>query len=256
MHAKIWILQSTRSIYLCLCLQGGTIVARIDKSKITKLEIIQVAAHKFLEKGYSNTSLKEICDPLKMSTGNLTFYFQTKEHLLAELVDILCNFQRKMMEVEAKEGFSSLMSVCLELTAMAAMCEEDAVARDFYLSAYTSPLCLDIVRQNDARRAKDVFAPYCSHWSDSQFTEAEALVSGIEYATMMTTESSAPLELRITGALNAIMMIYNVPEETRKIKISKVLKMNYLELGQRMLKEFREHVEKTTKQAFLDLLKR
>lgn len=231
-------------------------MARIDKSKITKLEIIQVATQKFLEQGFTNTSVKEICDALKMSTGNLTFYFQTKEHLLAELVDILCNFQRKMMVAEAAEGYSSLMSLCLELIAMASMCEDCAVAKDFYISAYTSPLCLNIIRKNDTERAKEVFAPYCQDWTDVQFAEAESLISGIEYGTLMTTENSAPLELRITGALNAIMMIYNVPADIRKMKIDKVLTMDYLGLGRRVLKEFREHVEHTTQQAFIDLLKR
>lgn len=50
-----------------------------------------------------------------MSTGNLTFYFPTMEHLLTELVGLLCKFQWKMLEEEAAEGNSSLLAVCLEL---------------------------------------------------------------------------------------------------------------------------------------------
>ena len=188
-------------------------MARIDKSKLTKLEIIQVATKKFIEKGFSNTSIKVISDELNMSTGNITFYFPSKEHLLAELVDMLCEFQWKMMEDETSGGKSSIMALALELVAMASMCEEDEKAKNFYISAYTSALSLEIIRRNDAKRAKELFSEYCINWTEEQFVEAETLVSGIEYATLMTTGDSAPLNVRIAGAVNTVLRIYNVPEE-------------------------------------------
>ncbi len=231
-------------------------MARIDKSKLTRLEIIQVATQKFIEKGFSNTSVKAISDELDMSTGNLTFYFPSKEHLLAELVDLLCDFQWKMMEEETSDGNSSIMAICLELIAMAAMCEEDEIAKDLYISAYTSPLALGIIRKNDMIRAQEVFKEYCSGWSEEHFVEAETLVSGIEYATLMTTEDSASLNIRIAGALKTILNIYNVPDEVVQKKLKKVLTMNYRKIGKRVLKEFKKYVETTTEQAFYDLLKK
>ena len=79
----------------------------------------------FLERGYTDTSIKAISDQLGISTGNLTFYFPAKEHLLAVLVEMLCDFQWKLMERNVDEGNSSLMAMCLELPAMAAICEEN-----------------------------------------------------------------------------------------------------------------------------------
>lgn len=231
-------------------------MARISKSTITKLEIIQVASKMFLEKGYSNTSIKMICDELEMSPGNVTFYFRTKEHLLAELVDILCNFQRKMMEKEADEGVSSVMAMCLELSTMVVMCEEDENVKEFLFSAYTGPMGLEIIRNNDAQKAKEVFKDYCPDWTDDQFVEAEVLASGVEYATLMTTEDVLPIEIRISGALNNILGIYQVPEEMRKIKINKVLSMDYRKIGRRVLRNFKKYVEQANEQALIDLLKR
>jgi AcrR family transcriptional regulator len=231
------------------------VVARIDKSKLTKLEIIQVATKKFIEKGFSNTSIKVISDELNMSTGNITFYFPSKEHLLAELVDMLCDFQWKMMEDETSGGRSSIMAIGLELVAMAAMCEEDEMAKDLYISAYTSALSLEIIRKNDTKRAKELFIEYCPEWTEEQFVEAEILVSGVEYATLMTTGNSASLNVRIAGAVNTILRIYNVPEEIINETLDKVLAMNYRKIGKRVLKEFKAYVENTTEQAFYDLLK-
>ena len=230
-------------------------MARINKSQLTKLEIIQVASDLFLEKGYSNTTAKAICNELGMSTGNLTFYFPTKEDLLAVLVHMLCDFQWKMMEKEADEGLSSIMALCLELTTMAAMSEVDEIAKDLYLAAYTSPVALEIIRRNDAKRAKGVFKDYCKGWTDEQFAEAETLVSGIEYATLMTTADSPSLESRISGALNQILMIYGVPEDLRNKKIRKVLNMDYKSISTRVLNEFKNYVEKTNEHAFEELFK-
>ena len=224
------------------------------KVKTTKLDIIRCASETFFETGYSATSPKMICEALDISTGNLTYYFPTKEHLLAEFVEMLCDYQQEMMEIEAHEGVSSVLSVCLELTTMAAMCEDNEIAKDFYLSTYTSPLCLQIIRRNDAQRNKRVFQEYCPDWTDGQFTEAEIIVSGIEYATLMTTGDPVPLENRIAGALNNILTVFQVPEEIRKVKIRKVLAIDYHKIGQRVLRDFKKFIENTNEAALEALL--
>jgi hypothetical protein len=151
------------------------------------------------------------------------------------------------------EGATQLMAICFEMTTMASACEESEIARDFYLSTYTSPLTLEIIRKSDAARAKEVFGEFCPEWSETEFREAETLISGIEYATFMTTESSAPLDVRISGALNAIMLLYNVPEEIRRDKIRKALSLDYRSMGRQILSEFIKYVEETNENAFEEL---
>jgi len=223
------------------------------KANTTKHEIIRLATHLFLEKGYRETSPKMISEALDISTGNITYYFPTKDHLLAVLTGMLCRFQWKMMEEEAQEGLSSVMALCLELATMVAICEEDAIAKDFYISTYSSPMCLEIIRKNDAARAKKIFREHRPTWTDEHFEEAEILVSGIEYATLMTEGVSVSADTRIAGALHNILGIYNVPEEVRKAKIQRVLAMDYRGVGRRVLKEFRAFVDEANEQAFAQL---
>lgn len=230
-------------------------MARINKSALTKLEIIQVASKLFLTDGYSNTSIKKVCQELDMSPGNVTFYFPTKEYLLAELVQLMCAFQWKQVEIEADEGVSSVLALCLELTAMAGMCD-DPVAMDFLLASYTSPMCLEIIRRNDTERAKKVFAAFRPDWTHEQYAEAEALVSGVEYGTLMTVGDPISLERRISGALHNILGIYGVPPEIRETKIQKVFAMDYRNLGKKVLAEFKKYVEQANEQAVIDLLRR
>ena len=157
------------------------------------------------------------------------------------------------MKEEADDGISLVLAVCLELMSMTSAAEDNETAKDLFISAYTSPITLEIIRKNDSQRAKTVFSEYCPDWTDEQFVEAEALVSGIEYATLMTTETSSQLDVRISGALDTILYIYKVPEEIRKIKIQKVLSMDYKKIGSRIFDEFKEYIEQVNEQAFNEL---
>jgi len=216
----------------------------------TKHEIVQAAMKAFVEQGYSATSIRSIAAELDVNPGLMIYYFPTKEHLLAELVEMLCDFQWKLMEREADEGYSSVMAICLELTSIASACESDPIIKDFFLSSYSSPMCLDIIRKNDEERAKKVFAKYCPDWTDEQYAEAEALCSGIEYATLMTVGTPVALETRITGALESILGIYKIPEELIRQKINKVFSMDYKSLGKRVFADFRSYVESSSKHMF------
>lgn len=229
---------------------------RVDRAELTRNEIIRVAANRFLNDGYTKTTVASMAKALNMSTGNMTFHFPTKDHMLCELVDILGKYQWKLMEDEAKDGYSSVTAMCLELLTISASCEQDEVAKDFFLSAYQSELCMELIRKNDKEKAKAVFGEYCPDWTEEDFEEAETLVSGIEYATLLTTSNSASLEKRVRGALRSILSIYNVPKEISDQKVKEVLSMDYKRLGCDTLKKFRKYVDKTTEQALLDLMKR
>lgn len=221
----------------------------------TRLQIVQLAAKCFIEDGYSKTSLSKLAKELDLSTGNITFYFPTKEHLLAVLVNEMFDFQNILMDQAAEEGKSSLLAYCLELTAMTSACEESDVARDFYSACYTSPLTLELIRANDTHKTQEVFSEYRRDWDGQQWVATENIVSGIEYATIMTREENTPLTLQIEKTLDTILYLYGVPRELRAQKIGKVLGMDYRALGKRLLREFREYIEKVNEEALENSMK-
>ena len=71
----------------------------------------------------------------------------------------------------------------------------------------------------------------------------------------MHTEHTASIERRIEGALNTIMMLFGVPEELRRIKIKKVLAMDYRAIGRKVYEEFKEYVTETNEHALDEVLK-
>ena len=249
-----WIYPKYCKCSYCEYVQNGDEMAKVKKESPLRLSIIQAATELFFEKGFSKTTAAAVCERAKVGTGNLTSYFPTKEHILDVLVKMMSGFQWREMENATDEGTSSLLAYCLELTTMVAISEESEQMRDFYLSTYSHPMTLDNIRVNDVKKIREVFGEYCGGWSDEQFFEAECIVSGIEYATLMTTEHSTPLPMRLEGALNAIMLLFGVPEELRKKKITKVLAMDYRAIGEKLLENFKEYVKEENDRAIDQML--
>lgn len=230
-------------------------MARNRKPTPTRAVIIKAATELFFEKGFSRTTSTEVSKKAEISTGNLTFYFPTKEHILAVLTEMMCDFQWREMQALTDEGNTSLLAYCLELTMMVAISDEIPEMHDFLTAAYKHSMTLDFIRKNDTEKIKQVFVDYTVGWSAEKLLETEVLISGIEYATLMRTEHSASVENRIEGALDTIMMLFGVPEEIRKSKIKKVLAMDYHAIGRKVYEEFKGYVTETNEHALDEVLK-
>lgn len=200
----------------------------------TKNAIIRVAIEMFLERGFTNTSVRAIAAELGISTGNITFYFPSKEHLLMVLVEMLCDSQWSMLEQQADEEETALMAFCMETMTVAAACEQNEIARDLFLSVFRSELCRNLLRENHVARAERIFSEYCEDWTHQQFRIAEILVMGIQHAVIIPTDVEIPLSERIAAALNQILSIYGVPENNRAEKIRRILALDYNDIRQRV----------------------
>lgn len=230
-------------------------MARTKKPSPMRAAIVKAASELFFEKGFSKTTSSDVCKKADVGTGNLTFYFPTKEHILAVLVQMMIDYQWKEMENAADEGKSSLLAYCLELSTLVSISEEFPEMNDFLVAAYSHPMTLDLIRANDVEKIKTVFGEYTVEWSDERYTEMEVIISGIEYATIMKTEHSASVERRLEGALNSIMLLLEVPEEIRQKKLKKVLSMDYLSIGRKVYEDFKQYVTETNENALDEILK-
>lgn len=213
----------------------------------TKKEILQCATRLFLEKGYTNTYVTTIANELHISTGNLTFHYPTKEHILAELVRWLFAFQ---WEEEEKDQ-NKLSAYLFELVLIASVCEENPKIKDLLLAVYTHPMPLTIIRRFDTERAKLTFGAYCSGWTDTDYILAENVASGIEFAMFMPENAeNISFEQRVASALGAIMKLYEVPEEERERLLSEVMETDYRSKGSRVFEEFCGFVGEKMKETY------
>ena len=210
----------------------------------TKYEILQCATKLFIEKGYTSTYVTNITNELGISTGNLTFHFPTKEHILAELIRELFSLPRREEESVVRGEHALLTGYLLELAMFAAVCRDNPNIKDLIVNAYTRPMSLEIIRKSDTKRAMQIFGEYCPGWNEIDFVQAENVVSGMEYAMFMTENTDRlTFEQRVSGSINAIMKVYEIPKAIRDYIIAEIMTLDYRSMGNRVFDEFCNYIE-------------
>lgn len=210
---------------------------------------MQVASKMFLEIGYSNAYPRLIAKELDIKPSNIIYYYPTKEHILLDVLETLCDFQYKMLEVEKGIGIGSAGAICLETMTVAVACDQSEIARDLFINAFQGELCRNYLRQNHVERAKRIFAKECAGWTDEQFQQTELMVMGLQYAAIIPTDANVPLKMRVGTILNQILSLYQVDAETRQREIETVLAKDCREISKRVLNSFSDFLEKTNREA-------
>ena len=136
---------------------------------------------------------------------------------------------------------------------VATACAENEIARDFFVATFQSEICRNYLRDNHVERAKRILAKQMQGCTDEQFHEAEILVMGLQYATVIASDADVTLKARVRGALNQILSIYNVDEETRKNEIEEVLTIDENEISKRVLNGFKNFVKKENEHTLAEM---
>lgn len=218
------------------------------KSNQTILEIIQVAARMFLTKGFQNTSAKAISDELNISTGNLTFYFPTKEHILLELTKEITSFHDKCIKKISKDK-DWLYTYCWEVTAQIVLCEQNPIIKDLYLAIYSLPMTSEFVKNWTAQKNIEVLGEYLEDWDFNRFRRAETVTCCVERSALAEpcTEDYT-LEDKIKLTLTCLLKIYDIEKEKRERVINEILQTDYKKMGSSLNKQLVKFIEKTNEE--------
>ncbi len=184
----------------------------------------------------------------------MTFQIASKLYLEKEFEDHsnkeLCDFQWCMVDVLEREGKSPLLALCIEFATNAAIAEESTPMRDICISAYTHPMPLAVIRENDTRKTQQIFAEFNPDWTDEQYMVMGNLYSVIEYGMFSSAgQEKISLDMRVACGLDAAMRLYNVPESLRNQKIQKIIAMDYRSFGRKILSDFKDYITAVNWQA-------
>ena len=68
------------------------------KGKKRKKELLNIAYNMFITKGYENTSVDEIIEEAQIAKGTYYYYFQSKEQMLEEVIDMMIDSETELAE--------------------------------------------------------------------------------------------------------------------------------------------------------------
>lgn len=88
----------------------------MKEDKETKLKLLASAKAEFLEKGYMQASLRNICKNAGVTTGALYFFFQDKEDLFASLVEDIIEKLNDVLEQHYASEVTQSVEELLQFT--------------------------------------------------------------------------------------------------------------------------------------------
>ena len=204
----------------------------------------------FLEKGFVNTSAKAICDELGISTGNLTFYYPTKEHILLELTKEITQFHEKCLKNISKKGYDDLFTYCWEVTAQITLCDEFENMKDLYFAMYSHPMTLNYIKDWTAEKNLKILGDRLSDWDINRFRRAEIVNCCIERSALTEPcTDDYSLEDKIRLILTCILKIYDIDKVSREKTINDILSTDYKKTGKELYKQLSKYVENYNQKA-------
>lgn len=205
----------------------------------TEKSILQTAIRLFLENGYSATTLRKISQECGLRPGTIAYHFHTKDDMLYYLIQALTEFHGGIIDNSFENTNDVLFSYAAEIAIQIALCETDRKAWDLYYSAYSQFKTFEFIKNWAAKEHAHLFAQRLPDWKESDFLEKEHIASGIELAVFYAPcDRYFTLERKIALTLDSMMLLYNISEQERNQTIEKVLKLDYVKVGQEMFTKF------------------
>ena len=90
----------------------------MKKGEKRKKELLKIAYDMFLKQGYENTSVDEIIETAQIAKGTYYYYFQSKEQMLEEVIDMMIENETEMAEQIIRTDISVLQKIVGILTSM------------------------------------------------------------------------------------------------------------------------------------------
>ena len=185
---------------------------RADKAKS---KVLHAAAKLFLEKGYTETTLRELSLASGVNYGSLTFVFRNKENILSELVGFVLDsqfeFTEKMLKGKTED---KILFYATETVLQLYMAESRENMREMYNVAYSLPNSARVIYHTITQKLEDAFGDYLPGWKTKDFYEREISSAGI-----MRNHISVPcdiyftMERKIHSFLESTFLLYRVSDE-------------------------------------------
>lgn len=177
--------------------------------------VLSVAARLFLEKGYTNTTLREITAEAGINLGSLINIFRSKEDILAALVEYVLEGQFSAAErMIAGKTDDPILFYAAETTLQLYMAESSEHIRDLYNCAYSLPKSMDIIQHTITAKLERIFGKHLPHLGTSDFFKLEIASGGVMRAFMsVPCNIWFTMEQKVESFLQATFKIYDVPKK-------------------------------------------
>lgn len=197
-------------------------------------KVLYAAVKLFLEKGYSQSSVREIARTAAVNVSTMTREFGSKENILRELVTYVLEGQ---FETTAKllSGVTEdkILFYAAETTLQLYMAESSEYIRDLYSAAYSLPHTSDVIQHTITAKLETIFKEHLPQLETKDFYELEIASGGIMRSFMARPcDMYFTMDRKVARFLETTFLLYRVPDEKIREAVEFVGQFDYPAIAQ------------------------
>lgn len=217
-----------------------------EKEEALKRKILHVAAKMFLEKGYSNSTTREIASAAGVNVSAMNRAFGSKDGILAELVRMVLEWQFSKTEKLLKDKTDDkILFYAAETTLQLYITESSEHIRELYAVAYSMPKTTDIIQHTITGKLEGIFKEHLPNLKTKDFFELEVASGGIMRGFMtIPCDMYFTMNRKVKRFLETTFKIYDVPKEKIDETIEFVSQFDYPKIAQETIDSMLSYLEK------------
>ena len=220
----------------------------VSKTESIKSKSLHAAAKLFLEKGYTNSTVREIAEEAATGVSAMIRACGSKEDILCELVAYVLEGQFKSVEqILAGITDDKMLFYAAETTLQLHMAESSEHIREMYSVSYSLPKSSSIIYHEITKKLEYIFKEHLPHLETKDFYEYEIASAGImrNYMTV-PCDMYFTMERKVARFLETTFRVYCVPEEKIAEAIEFVSRFDFPTIAESVISRMLEYLESQT----------
>ncbi|MBE6548196.1 MAG: TetR/AcrR family transcriptional regulator [Ruminococcaceae bacterium] len=210
--------------------------------------VLHTAAKMFLEKGYSQSTMREISQNSGVNYGSLTFAFKSKENILCELVAYVLEGQfeatHRLLDSITDD---KILFYAAETTLQLYMAESSEHIREMYSVSYSLPHSSQIIYRTITGKLEDIFGEHLPHLETKDFYEREIASGGIMRGFLtVPCDIYFTMDRKVKSFLETTFLVYEVPKEKIDQAIEFVSRFDFKTMAQNVIDNMLSYLESKT----------
>lgn len=180
-----------------------------------KSKVLHAAAKLFLEKGYTNSTMREISTLANVNYGSMMFIFRSKEDILSELVGFVLEGQFEATDklLQGKTN-DKILFYAAETTLQLHLAESSEHMRELYSLSYSLHASSNIIYKKITFKLAEIFKEQYPDFTKGEFYEKELASAGI-MRNYMTRPCGIyfTMDKKVKAFLENTFLIYEIPRK-------------------------------------------
>lgn len=207
-----------------------------EKGK-TRTLVLHSATKLFIEKGYTNTRIKDIAEDSGVGYNEIFRMFVDKDNLLSHLVNLVIEHQfEKSVEFLKEQSEDKLLLYIFECVLQLYICEINDNIREMYTVSYSMPSISHKIYDYITEKLENVFHKYLPEYETKDFYELEIAAAGIMRGFIINPcNMYFTIDRKVNRFIKTLLKIFEVPKEEVEDVIKKIEKFNIKEYSKEVV---------------------